>query len=159
MKHCSTVSQRYKANVTLPMQGYFTTVKPLLFFLLKRNQKSWLCHAFASSIVSHNQDRRQHSSAVSALEPPLSEPDLPRRADFTYRWMFAAARMAVRRQYLVQYMIPLTRGVCPGVPLNGSLSQPDNSLQFKSTWRPLKIWPAHNAMREPGNTEAQKGHD
>lgn len=50
-------------------------------------------------------------------EPPLSGPDLPRRAAFTYRWMLAAARMAVRTQYLVQYMIPLTRGVCPGVPL------------------------------------------
>lgn len=51
------------------------------------------------------------------LDLPLSGLDLARRAAFTYRWMLAAARMAVRRQYLVQYMIPLTRGVCPGVPL------------------------------------------
>lgn len=61
------------------------------------------------------------SKSLTGLQLPLSRTGA-RRGVFTYRWRLAAARRAVRRQYLVQYMIPLTRAVCPGVPLgNGQV--------------------------------------
>lgn len=157
MKHPSSVIQPYKANVTQHMKGCFTTVKHDTSFFKARPKTLTLTTRMGGNIhVLCLPLKERHWSP----DPPLSGPDLARRAASTYRWMLAAARMAVRRQYLGQYMVPFTTGRCPGVPLrNGRLSQPDNSLQFKSTWRPLKIWPAHNAMREPGTTEAQKGHE
>lgn len=170
MKHCVVpLANVRKASITEPLQGYFTTVKRETLLKLQNkvlNQPRFLTQQRVSQSGSQ-------ATIICCL--PLKEQQTVKV------WQDCKLPLSRTGAPAGCLYVPLEAG---GGPLGGpeavpgavhdtvnysrlpprpsrkrsGLSQPQNSLHFKSTWRPLRVWPTHNAMRDPRNTETHSGH-